>query len=207
MDLTKLPGAEIALKVKWLTHKLDVGDYFTTYYSESKWDDDAHESRPAEPHFVTYANCSDVFWWGSSDSEDITDENILVLRDTIDEMTVLYKARSKIENDPEFKQLYFEETHATYLAHVAECPTTTPDGKHSNSNQCSPWKPGATEHTMYAYQYETNISELFAARVRGMRPQGACYKGYPKDLWPLFDACGPERETGMGNPHAAEEYA
>ena len=41
--------------------------------------------------------------------------------------------------------------------------------------------------------------ELFVARLRKMRPQGAAY---PEDerLWPLFDACGPEREVGMGNP-------
>jgi len=34
---------------------------------------------------------------------------------------------------------------------------------------------------------------LFASRVRKMRPQNCCY---PKDerLWPLFDACGPERD-------------
>jgi hypothetical protein len=42
--------------------------------------------------------------------------------------------------------------------------------------------------------------DLFCARMRKMRPQGACYKRYSKDLWPLFDACGPERETGIGNP-------
>ena len=40
---------------------------------------------------------------------------------------------------------------------------------------------------------------LFAAQVRKMRPQGAAY---PKnqDLWPLFDACGPERTLDHGNP-------
>lgn len=206
-DFTTLPGAGLALEVKYLTRSMDVGDHFTTHYSEHKWDDDTHNFVPDEPHFITYANCSDVFWWGSSDSEEITDENIRVLRDTIAELTVLYVARSKIESDPEFKRLAFEETSAVYAAHVAECPLTTPDGKHENDRGCSRWTPGATEHKMYAYQYQTNIAELFAARVREMRPQGACYKGYPKDLWPLFDACGPERETGMGNPHAAEEYA
>lgn len=44
---------------------------------------------------------------------------------------------------------------------------------------------------------------LWCARQRGMRPQGACYKHYPKELWPLFDACGLERETDngpFGNP-------
>lgn len=41
--------------------------------------------------------------------------------------------------------------------------------------------------------------ELYAARVRGMRPQGAAY---PKeaDIAALFDACGPQREVGLGNP-------
>ena len=47
-----------------------------------------------------------------------------------------------------------------------------------------------------------HANELFCSRVRGMRPQGAAY---PKEseLWPLFDACGPERPTdskAFGNP-------
>lgn len=41
---------------------------------------------------------------------------------------------------------------------------------------------------------------LFCAKVRGMRPQGAYYKYLDEALWPLFDACGPMRETGFGNP-------
>jgi hypothetical protein len=47
--------------------------------------------------------------------------------------------------------------------------------------------------------------DLFVARLRGERPQGAAY---PTDqrLWPLFDACGPERKTGLGNPYAPGEY-
>ena len=50
-----------------------------------------------------------------------------------------------------------------------------------------------------------HTGSLYAARRRGMRPQGACY---PKDkrLWSLFDACGPEREKGIGNPYAPGEY-
>lgn len=47
-------------------------------------------------------------------------------------------------------------------------------------------------------------TDLFVSRMRGMRPQTACYPGYPKELWPLFDACGPEREAGMGNPYTRE---
>lgn len=46
---------------------------------------------------------------------------------------------------------------------------------------------------------------LFAARLRKDRPQGAAY---PSDerLWPLFDACGPEREVGLGNPYKPGTY-
>jgi hypothetical protein len=35
---------------------------------------------------------------------------------------------------------------------------------------------------------------LFCCRVRKMRPQGAVYRKLPEELWPLFDACGPERD-------------
>lgn len=48
---------------------------------------------------------------------------------------------------------------------------------------------------------ECYVAELYSARRRGMRPQGAVYKNLPEGMWPMFDACGPERETGLGNPH------
>lgn len=41
---------------------------------------------------------------------------------------------------------------------------------------------------------------LFAARCRGMRPQGAYYKYLNEALWPLFDACGLHRENDSYNP-------
>lgn len=48
---------------------------------------------------------------------------------------------------------------------------------------------------------------LFCARVRGLRPQGAFYEAKDdKKDWPLFDACGPEREICMGNPYRPGEY-
>ncbi|GAA2108015.1 hypothetical protein [Streptomyces synnematoformans] len=54
------------------------------------------------------------------------------------------------------------------------------------------------------------MPELYAARIRGERPQGAAYPGrrpvgpeQHRDLIALFDACGPERPTGLGNPHRA----
>lgn len=42
--------------------------------------------------------------------------------------------------------------------------------------------------------------ELFAARLRGMRPQGAAYPKERAATQALFDACGPERDPGLGNP-------
>ena len=47
---------------------------------------------------------------------------------------------------------------------------------------------------------------LFCARMRKMRPQGAQYSILPKEIWHLFDECGPERKTGFGNPYAPGEY-
>jgi hypothetical protein len=49
--------------------------------------------------------------------------------------------------------------------------------------------------------------DLFAARIRGMRPQGAAYPKRPAlaATHALFDACGPERATGLGNPRRPPE--
>lgn len=47
-------------------------------------------------------------------------------------------------------------------------------------------------------------SNLWVCRKRGMRPQGACYKSIPKELRPLFDAAGPPRVAGLGNPVSRE---
>lgn len=52
---------------------------------------------------------------------------------------------------------------------------------------------------------ETEGCLLFAARQRNARPQGAAYPEN-RALWPLFDAAGPERETGFGNPYKPGDY-
>lgn len=49
---------------------------------------------------------------------------------------------------------------------------------------------------------EGNAALLWVARQRRMRPQGAFYKYFEPAMRLLFDACGPERETGFGNPHS-----
>ena len=48
--------------------------------------------------------------------------------------------------------------------------------------------------------FDVWASYLFCARKRKMRPQGAAYPNTAQSLWPLFDACGPEREITAGNP-------
>lgn len=67
-------------------------------------------------------------------------------------------------------------------------------------------------HSLHARYHYTG--DLFAARVRKLRPQGACYPKVSKDV-PLFvakavaklyDACGPEREVGIGNPKPRPTY-
>lgn len=53
-------------------------------------------------------------------------------------------------------------------------------------------------HTL-APDHDIEGMDLFCARQRKMRPQGAAYPKN-KDLWPLFDACGPERDINTANP-------
>lgn len=40
---------------------------------------------------------------------------------------------------------------------------------------------------------------LYCCRKRECRPQGASYPE-EKEMWHLFNECGPERESGIGNP-------
>lgn len=57
---------------------------------------------------------------------------------------------------------------------------------------------------------EEFTAELYAARQRGQRPQGAAYPSGTHGAWrqvsALYDACGPERELGLGNPKAAPAH-
>ena len=86
--------------------------------------------------------CSDCFFWGTADSEPITEENFPILEASfVDAKTAL------------------DSLGAIYAP------------------------------------------ILFVARVRQQRPQGAAYPNHP-ELWPLFDACGPKREIGIGNPRS-----
>ena len=48
-------------------------------------------------------------------------------------------------------------------------------------------------------------TRLWCCRKEGMRPQGAMYPS-EREYWPLFDACGPEREVKGGNPYTPESY-
>lgn len=48
---------------------------------------------------------------------------------------------------------------------------------------------------------EVYADMLYCARMREFRPQHACYPKEAPEVWALFDAAGPEREPGLGNPH------
>lgn len=48
--------------------------------------------------------------------------------------------------------------------------------------------------------YHSHAALLFVCRERKERPQGAYYDYLQRETWPLFDACGPKREVGFGNP-------
>lgn len=50
------------------------------------------------------------------------------------------------------------------------------------------------------------VGDLYCAKKKGIRPQGAAYTYYPKKYWPLFNSCGPEREVNMANPYKPGQY-
>ena len=54
-------------------------------------------------------------------------------------------------------------------------------------------------------EYTIDGALLYCARMRKMRPQNAYYQYLPKELHPLFDACGPEREQSFINPGTRAE--
>lgn len=82
-----------------------------------------------------FINCNDVFAWGCSDSEDVTEPDIPALEKALEDAGGI-------------------------------------------------WGP-----------------LLYCARKCGMRPQGAFMEKIPPGVRPLFDAAGPPREVGLGNPH------
>lgn len=61
-----------------------------------------------------------------------------------------------------------------------------------------------------AVEAEEFTAELYAARLRKMRPQGAYYPtdahGSWRHVYALFDACGPERAVDVGNPKKAPAH-
>ncbi|MER7734128.1 hypothetical protein ABTX80_24875 [Streptomyces erythrochromogenes] len=101
---------------------------------------DSHDQlywRPDTDGLKLWANVNDVFAWGCADLEEITVEQLPVLRQ-------------------------------------------------------------AASDLLAAKEYGW-IAELYTARIRGERPQGAAYPTQPA-LQALFNACGPERPLGLGNP-------
>lgn len=104
--------------------------------------------RDKQGQLIPFILCSDLFYWGVADLEDITPDNVGELKQAHDDLGAI--------NPDEFWGYY--------------------------------------------------AGDLFCARIREMRPQGAAYSSYSKDIWPLFDACGPEREAGYGNPYKPGEY-
>jgi hypothetical protein len=131
-----------AVDLAFVCRVLSVFDGFGRLSNEDVWWRTDGEYAP----ITLLVNCNDVFWWATSDCEEITPDNIEVLEQAVSDVKAA-----------------------------------------TGSNRCADW--------------------LFVCRVRAMRPQGACYdeRYIPKPLWPLFDACGPEREVdpgAFGNPRS-----
>ncbi len=78
---------------------------------------------------------------------------------------------------------------------TADCEIVTPDEIEALEQAFADVKAASTNTQLDAYWGAV----LYVARKRRMRPQGAAYPTVPA-LAALFDACGPERAVGLGNP-------
>lgn len=95
---------------------------------------------------------------------------------------------------------YFEEdkvritinTNDLFFWGCADEEEVTPENFHILEESYNDLK--ALGEYEYLYTYV-----LFACRINKMRPQGAAYPT-SSNVFPLINACGPEREIGLGNP-------
>lgn len=62
------------------------------------------------------------------------------------------------------------------------------------------WSRGASATELREVDVIAVADALYAARRRGLRPQGAYYSFVPRALRPTFDACGAPRDVDVTNP-------
>jgi len=191
MEDIERPGANVALAALRIASVLDRED-LTLAYSTHRWNEETQEYEPVEPYFVAYLNCSDTFFWGSSDAEEVTEENLHILEEVIAELKPRYDEAEQRRRGPE-GEAQKARLHDAYEKFIANGGVSTDWSK-------DPEFKAIRQDDIHPYRFAP-VGDLFAARVRKMRPQGAAYKvRYDESIWPLFDACGPVREVGFGNP-------
>ena len=197
-------GADIVLAVLRLTANWhDIQASIQYRWATEEWDDTLAGMAEIEPRYMTSLNCSDTFFWGTSDHEEVTHHNLDILEATVAELKPLWLTARIADN-------------AVYQLEKAERAQVYADWKTANpdSLDAAGWRT-SVEFAELAERYRAlyrakgfsgAVADLFAARSRQERPQGACYSGYDRSIWSLFDACGPEREVGLGNPYVPGEY-
>ena len=191
MEDIERPGASLALAALRIASVVDRED-LTLAYSTTRYNEETREYDEVEPYFLAYLDCSDTFFWGSSDAEEVTEENLHILEEVIAELKPRYDEAWKRVRGPEGEALKAERA-AAYEAFIA-------GGGDSKQWRNQPEFAALDERDIHPYRFMP-VGDLFAARVRQMRPQGAAYKvRYDESIWPLFDECGPVREVGFGNP-------
>lgn len=208
MKATEVPGAEIALRFVVAKHswpgEVD-GDYNSTTYSTSKWNNETRDWDKTDGHFETYINCSDTFFWGSSDAEELTDENFHLFEQTIADLKPFYKQFDKEWSDA--LKAESEPLAEAYKAWEAAHPNHKSEEIYwRNDPEFKRIKAPSDAALRKRRGVEAALEDLFASRSRKLRPQGACYSRYPEEVWHFFNEAGPERETGFGNPYKPGEY-
>lgn len=146
-------------------------------------------------------DCSDTFWWGTEDFEAVTPETWPTFVATLGDLKAHYEQTRRTYEQA--LRVASEARTAAFAAYREAHPDRSErDHWDANGNPIHYTAPTIDEGAPHPNRLAPVLTDLYAARVRHERPQGACYAAYPRQLWPMFDAVGPEREVGIGNPYA-----
>jgi hypothetical protein len=171
------PGADIVLAVLRITANWsEIQSSIRYRWATEEWNEDLGRVADIDPRYVTSLYCSDTFYWGGGDEEEVTRDTLGTLESTVAELKPLWQAAKTAD-----KELARVEAGERRVAHAA-WKAANPDDRDEHGN--TPGWARSVEFQEIANRYRSlykapgfsvAVPHLFAARSRRQRPQGACY--------------------------------
>lgn len=129
-----------------------------------------------------YVDCSDVFAWGISDVEQITEDNIDILEETINQANTLKDGVAELYSESRELNQQLRQLNENSENHESEISDI--------KNRLSELRKQIEEEDFHDYW----TTFLFTARSRRLPVQDALAKDIPKVLVPLFEEAASKGE-------------